>query len=152
MSTSPCTPSGDTAVFNTIAASEANHTAQIKTLLDKYGLADPAAGNAVGVFTNPDLQTLYDQLIAQGSVSLSAALNVGGLIEETDIVDLQSQLAAVTHSDLQQVYTNLMNGSYNHLRGFVSALSQIGVTYTPQILDQATYSAIISGNSGRSRR
>ncbi len=77
---------------------------------------------------------------------------MGGLIEETDIVGLQAQLAAVTHSDLRQVYTNLMSGSYNHLRGFVSALSQIGVTYTSQILDQATYSAIIGGNSDRNRR
>ena len=141
-----------TAVFNSIAASEATHTAQIASLLSKYGLTDPAASNGVGVFTNPDLQALYNQLIAQGSVSLSAALNVGGLIEETDIMDIQTRLTAVTHSDIQQVYTNLMSGSYNHLRGFVSALAQIGVTYTPQILDLATYNNIIGGTSGQGRR
>ena len=140
------------ATFNSIAASEANHTAQIANLLTKYGIADPAAGNGVGVFTDPALQALYNQLIAQGSVSLSAALNVGGLIEETDIVDIQTRLASVTHSDIAQVYNNLMSGSYNHLRGFVSALAGIGVTYTPQILDVATYNSIIGGSSGRGRR
>ncbi len=140
------------ATFNSISTSEASHTAQIASLLAKYGISDPAAGNAVGVFTDPALQALYNQLIAQGSVSLSAALTVGGLIEETDIRDIQTRLAAVTHSDITQVYTNLMNGSYNHLRGFVSALAGIGVTYTPQILDVATYNSIIGGSSGRGRR
>ncbi len=140
------------AVFTNIAASEASHTAQIASLLARYGLSDPAAGNGVGVFTDPALQALYNQLIAQGSVSLSAALNVGDLIEGTDIRDIQTRLAAVTHSDIAQVYTNLLSGSYNHLRGFVSALAGIGVTYTPQILDQATYNSIISGTSGRGRR
>lgn len=138
--------------FNNIAASEANHTAQIANLLTKYGIADPAVGNGVGVFTDPALQALYNQLIAQGSVSLSAALNVGGLIEETDIVDIQTRLASVTHSDIAQVYNNLISGSYNHLRGFVSALAGIGVTYTPQILDVDTYNSIIGGTSGRGRR
>ncbi len=140
------------ATFNSIAASEATHTAQIASLLSKYGIADPAAGNGVGVFTDPALQALYNQLIAQGSVSLSAALNVGGLIEETDIVDIQTRLVGVTHSDITQVYTNLISGSYNHLRGFVKALAGIGVTYTPQILDVATYNSIIGGSSGRGRR
>ena len=73
------------AIFNNIANSEATHMAAIKTLLDRYGIADPAAGKPIGVFTNPELQALYNQLIAQGSQSLAAALKVGGAIEEIDI-------------------------------------------------------------------
>ena len=65
------------ATFNNIASSEATHMASIKTLLDRYGIADPAAGQPIGVFTNPELQALYNQLIAQGSQSLSGGLASG---------------------------------------------------------------------------
>ena len=41
-------------------------------LLDRYGIADPAAGTSDGrVYRCADLQALYNQLIAQGSQSLS---------------------------------------------------------------------------------
>ncbi len=70
---------------------------QLKTLLVRYGIPDPAAGNAQGEFTNPDLQDLYDQLIQQGSVSKVEALKVGVFIEETDIDDLNAAIATTTH-------------------------------------------------------
>ena len=138
------------AIFNNIANSEATHMTAVKMLLDRYGIADPAAGNAVGVFTNQTLQALYNQLIAQGSQSLSAALKVGGAIEEIDILDLKERIASTTHADIKTVYNNLLNGSYNHLRSFVSTLkTQTGEVYQPQYLDAATYQSIISGSNGR---
>jgi hypothetical protein len=138
------------AIFNNIASSEATHLAAVKTLLDRYGIADPAAGNSVGVFENAELQALYNELIAQGSQSLSAALKIGGAIEEIDILDLQERFATTTHSDIQQVYTSLLNGSYNHLRAFVNTLkAQTGEVYQPQYLDAATYQTIIAGTNSR---
>jgi hypothetical protein len=120
-------------IFNNIASSEATHMAAIKMLLDRYGIADPAAGQPIGVFTNPDLQALYNQLIAQGNQSLAAAVQVGVTIEEVDIRDLQTRLAGTTHADIKQVYTNLMNGSYNHLRAFTRTLAnQTGAVTPPQ--------------------
>lgn len=103
-------------VFQNIAASEQAHMDEIKVLLDRYGLADPALDP--GQFTDPNLQALYDQLMAQGSLSVTDALNVGVLIEQTDIADLQVRLAQTDNADIQLVYTNLMNGSYNHLAAF----------------------------------
>ena len=103
-------------VFQNIAASEQTHTDEIKLLLDRYGLADPALDP--GQFTDANLQALYDQLIAQGSVSLTDALNVGALVEQTDIADLQARLAQTDNADIQLVYNNLMNASYNHLAAF----------------------------------
>ncbi|MBM4427529.1 MAG: DUF2202 domain-containing protein [Chloroflexi bacterium] len=103
-------------VFQNIAASEQAHMDEIKLLLDRYGLADPAL--APGQFADANLQALYDQLIAQGSISATEALNVGALIEQTDIADLQARLAQTDNADIQLVYTNLMNASYNHLAAF----------------------------------
>jgi hypothetical protein len=137
-------------IFNNIAGSETTHMAAIKTLLDRYGITDPAAGQPIGVFTNPDLQALYNQLIAQGSQSLAAALKVGGAIEEIDIRDLQVRLASTTHADIKSVYTSLLNGSYNHLRAFTRTLTtQTGAVYQPQYLDAATYQSIVGGSTGR---
>jgi hypothetical protein len=138
------------AIFNNIASSEAAHMAAVKTLLDRYGLADPAAGNGVGVFENAELQALYNQLIAQGRQKLSAALKVGGAIEEIDIRDLQARSAGTTHTDIKSVYSNLLNGSYNHLRAFTRTLkTQIGEVYQPQYLNAVSYQSIVASSTGR---
>jgi len=140
------------AEFSNIAASEQKHMDAIATLLTRYGVADPAAGNGAGEFTNAELQALYDQLVEMGSQSAADALKVGALIEETDIEDLLGELASVTHSDIERVYTQLNQGSENHLRAFAKSLQTTsGEVYVPQVLDQATYDAILSGSNGGSR-
>jgi hypothetical protein len=111
-------------VFKNIAASEQRHTNSVKTLLDRYGVADPVADNAPGVFTNPDLQALYNKLVQDGQVSLTEAYKVGVLVEKTDIVDLEEAIAAATHADIDRVYTNLLRGSENHLAAFESNLAR----------------------------
>ena len=137
-------------IFQNISQSEQNHMDAVKTLLDRYGLADPAS-KKLGVFTNQHLQALYNDLVVRGSQSLAEALKVGGAIEEIDILDLETYLSQANHSDIQQVFTNLKNGSYNHLRAFVSTLSaKTGEIYQPQYLSQEAYDAIISGSTGGS--
>jgi hypothetical protein len=137
-------------VFQNIANSESTHTAAVKTLLDRYGIADPAAGKSVGEFTNPDLQKLYDKLVAQGGKSLAEALKVGAAIEEIDILDLQTRMARTTNADIKLVYSNLMRGSENHLRAFTSTLQrQTSETYAPQYLDATAYSSIIGTSNQR---
>lgn len=63
------------------------------------------------MFTNPDLQALYNNLTARSSQSLAEALKVGAAIEEIDILDLESRLAQTDNTDIQQVYNNLLSGS-----------------------------------------
>jgi hypothetical protein len=147
-------------VFENIARSEQSHMDAIKTLLDRYGLQDPAAGQDVGAFANETLQSLYDQLVVQGSQSLVDALRVGAAIEEIDILDLDEYLAQTDKADILRVYQNLAKGSRNHLRAFVRNLQQQDEqSYQPQYLDQETYEDIVStyveqGNGrggGRSR-
>jgi hypothetical protein len=133
--------------FQNIASSEQAHMDEIKLLLDRYGLSDPAL--APGQFTDPSLQALYDQLVAQGSASLADALNVGTAIEEIDIQDLQTRIAQTDNADIQLVYNNLMKGSYNHLNAFTSVLLQTtGETYQPQYLSADVYQNIATGSMG----
>ena len=111
-------------IFKNIAASEQTHMDAIKNLLDKYCIPDPAAGKGIGEFTNPDLQKLYNDLILQGSISKVEALKVGVIIEETDIDDLNEGIATVQHNDIKTVYSNLLQGSLNHLDAFESNLAK----------------------------
>lgn len=131
-------------VFTNISSSEQTHTDAIKLLLDKYALTDPVQSDIVGVFTNQDLQSLYNQLITTGNVSDIEALKVGAVIEEIDILDLEANLLPVDNQDIAFVYNNLTKGSENHLRAFVKNLSMRGVTYSPVYLDIETYNAIIN--------
>lgn len=130
--------------FQNIASAEQTHMDAVKTLLERYELDDPTAGQDYGEFTNPDLQSLYDQLVAEGNQSLEAALRVGAAIEEIDILDLEKYLAETEQADIQLVYENLLRGSRNHLRAFVSTLQRQGVTYEPQYMSLAAYDAILS--------
>lgn len=110
-------------VFNNIANSETRHQIKVAELLDSYQIPENVAANPIGVFVNPDLQELYNNLVLQGSQSLTEALKVGVLIEETDIADLQERLTQTDNLDIQQVYNNLLNASYNHLNSFSSNLT-----------------------------
>ncbi len=136
-------------IFENIAASETTHVDSVAGLLDQYGIEDPAAGALPGTFVNPTLQGLYDQLIADGSRSLDAALGVGALIEELDISDLQARSAATEIPEITAVYANLERGSRNHLRAFTSQLESRGVTYEPTQLDSAIFDEIVSSATER---
>jgi hypothetical protein len=121
-------------IFKNISVSEQTHMDAIKILLDRYGIQDPVGLNTdplgqdvEGVFYDEDLRTLYNELINQGSRSLVDALKVGVFIEETDIDDLNEGIDSTAHNDVQTVYSNLLQGSQNHLDAFCSNLVRRGV-------------------------
>ena len=106
-------------VFLNIKLSEQAHMTAVKRMLDKYSIPDPLTSDEVGVFPDATFQALYDQYIAQGSVSLNEALLVGVAIEELDIADLDNQLTnVVTNPGIIRLYTNLKAGSVSHLAAF----------------------------------
>jgi hypothetical protein len=110
--------------FANVARSEQRHMDSVLTLMDQYGLEDSASPVA-GVFNDPDLQSLYDDLVALGSESLAKAYWVGVLIEETDIADLIAAMEATENPDLDRLFNSLCNGSYNHLAAFSGGLATL---------------------------
>ncbi|WP_456368325.1 DUF2202 domain-containing protein [Thermococcus sp.] len=131
-------------VFSNIANSEQGHMDAVLSLIEKYNLTAPETLDQVGVFQNEELQTLYNQLVEQGSKSVIDALKVGALIEETDIEDLERWISETDNEDIKAVYSNLMKGSENHLRAFVGQLEAMGVSYTAQVLPQEKVEEILS--------
>ena len=134
-------------VFSNIAASETEHTEAVLTQLQRYGLADPAAGKPAGVFENTYLQALYDRLVAMGSVSEVEALKVGCLIEETDIQDIRSKMALTDEASILSTYQSLLCGSYSHLQAFNRVLANRGVSYASQVIGQDLWNAIAAGTA-----
>lgn len=112
-------------VFKNIAASEQQHFTAVSNLLSKYGVANPVASLPAGKFDDPAIQGLYDQLVAKGKTSLKAAMEVGVDIEELDIADLKTAISHTTHSDVKNVYSNLLSGSQNHLVAFNTQLDRL---------------------------
>ena len=125
-------------IFTNIAESEQQHMDAVGQLIEKYGLEDPITDDTPGKFTNDTLQGLYDGLIGIGDVdltdlepglviqgggtSLLDAYKVGAFIEEFDIIDIERAIYQTSHSDIKNVYENLVRGSRNHLRSFVGQI------------------------------
>ena len=116
-------------IFANIAVSEQRHMDAVLSLLTLYGIADPVGTNAAGVFSNSTLQGLYDQLTAQGSASVIAALETGIYIEDTDIGDLETAIGSTQNPAILRVYNNLLKGSNNHLAAFINNLEAQGGTF-----------------------
>ncbi|MCB1672316.1 MAG: DUF2202 domain-containing protein [Pseudomonadales bacterium] len=112
-------------VFSSITESEQRHMDAVLNLLNFFGIPDPAAGNAAGVFSNSELQELYHLAVDYGGQSLVAALEVGVYIEQTDIEDLQNAIARTSWNNIARVYSNLLRGSTNHLAAFTNNLDAV---------------------------
>jgi len=136
-------------VFSRIARSEQRHMDLVALLLDRYSLADAVGGDVIGQFADPDLDVMFDELVAAGQRSLVDALAVGATIEDLDLADLEALLLASNDLDVDLIAENLAAGSRNHLRAFVGALADRGVTYAPQYLDEGAFAAIIASGSER---
>ena len=110
-------------IFDRIAASEDRHMDALVKQAAAAGL-DVSGLLALpeGTYQDDDLQALYDELLAMGSQSRDAALEVGVLIETTDIVDLQEASESVEGTQLADVYDALLKGSISHLDAFESLL------------------------------
>jgi hypothetical protein len=132
-------------VFANIIDSESEHMAAMKRLLDTYGLADPAQGRGVGSFADPKLQALFDVLAARSAQSVGEALIVGAEIEEIDLIDIEKRKAEADNADIVRTYSNLIEGSKNHLRAFVKVLATMSIVYDPRHLSVDYYNAVIAG-------
>lgn len=109
-------------VFGNIKQSEQRHIDIMENLLNSHKIAYKLSDEK-GVFYNKILQKMYDDLIEKGSKSKHDALQVGKLIEETDIKDLEEAVKNTKNAYIKQVYTNLLRASQNHLQAFNKQLS-----------------------------
>lgn len=130
-------------IFKNISNSEVQHMSNVLQLLNTYNIDDPAS-TEIGVFNNSVLQTIYNELIEQSSISLIEALKVGDKIEDLDIRDLALNELRTDKSDLLSLYGSLKCGSRNHLRSFHSQVLQNNGEYMPEFISQEYFDSIVT--------
>jgi len=136
----------DLRIFDNISNSEQKHMDRILDLLNEFDIEDPVKPN-LGEFSNETLQALYDQLISQGEASLEEALKVGATIEDLDIFDLDEFSKETQNAAILDTFDKLNCGSRNHMRGFNSQLTDLGIEYAVQFITQVDFLEIIEDSN-----
>ncbi len=133
-----------TQFYNIATRSETVHEASVEALVQRYdinitNLADYTVNYseeelralAPGQYGIDTIQNLYNILYEKGIQSQTDALQVGCMVEVTDINDLNEYIQTAQEAnatDLVVVFENLRAGSYNHYWAFDNALKAVGVS------------------------
>jgi len=111
-------------VFENIAESEGRHFDALLDQATSLGLdVDEILLEPAGSYVDEELQDFYDTLLEYGSESTTAALEVGVMIEEKDMIDIAAAAELVEGTQLEDVYMNLLTGSSYHLEAFEGLLA-----------------------------
>ncbi len=128
-------------MYNIATKSETVHENLVEDLAVRYDLnltnvadykeyyaKEDLANLAQGEFAITKIQDLYNALYDFGKVSPQQTLQVGCMVEVTDINDLNEFIAKSSEaSDLLAVFDFLKEGSYKHYWSFDNGLKSIGV-------------------------
>jgi len=114
--------------FANIQLAEQEHMLAAQVLCERYGIDTSDVDisledHAIGQFVLLEMQTLYNNCIALGSVSHFEALKVGELIEVTDIEDIEHASEGMP-ADVVKTYDHLLDGSHSHLDAFLKAIAR----------------------------
>lgn len=132
---------GNQVFFNIATRAETQHQASVEAAIASYDLnitnldtyeehysAQELRAFGPGEYSVADVRELYDVLYAKGVQSAQDALEVGCMVEVTDVDDLNEDLVTVAGiDDLVATLENLRSGSYNHYWAFDDALKAAGV-------------------------
>ncbi len=133
-------------LLNIGANSETQHIQTVQLLVQKYITSPDEFSNVdmdelnyrdrdigsmeMGKYDISHIQALYDTLYAKGVKSAQDALEVGCMVEVTDINDLTTEIQTAQNSgasDIVQAFEFMRNGSYNHYWSFDTGLKSMGI-------------------------
>jgi len=130
-------------LYNIASKSEVKHEEAVNDLAVKYDLnitlypdtdipydAKSLESYGSGKFPVVAIQELYDMLYDKGIQSQQDALEVGCMVEVTDIDDLDKYIDQATTSnasDILDVFNFLRDGSYKHYWAFDKGLKNMGI-------------------------
>ncbi len=129
--------------YNIATRSETKHQEMVENLIKRYDINITNLGDfsinyskeeleklPAGTFSLDIIQSLYNTLYEKGIQSKVDALQVGCMVEVTDVNDLNEDIEIakeVNAIDLVAVFESLRAGSYNHYWVFDKALKTDGV-------------------------
>jgi len=129
---------------NIATRSEIKHIQMVEDLVQKYDInitnldtyevkysESELRALPVGTFGVEPIQSLYNTLYDKGIKSGQDALEVGCMVEVTDVNDLEEYITTakeINATDLVDTFDKLKSGSYNHYWSFDKGLKNMGVT------------------------
>ncbi len=129
--------------YNIATRSETKHQQMVEDLIQRYDINITNLGDfsvnysqdelqklPAGTFSLDIIQNLYDSLYEKGVQSKVDALQVGCIVEVTDVNDLNRDIEVakeVNATDLVAVFESLRAGSYSHYWVFDKALKTDGI-------------------------
>ena len=111
--------------FPHIYKAEIMHEKSVANVLRHYNIPLPLRSEVVGQFRNVKLQRLYNFLIEKAKKSVKDALEVGIMVEVTDVEDLDKYLKVAKSPDVVALFKFLRAGSYNHYNAFNRELRMV---------------------------
>lgn len=117
----------DENTFASIKLSEQRHIDAARGLCERYSVdISEVDEDSIGNFEIDVLQELYESCVLEGEKGILNALLMGKLIEDIDIEDLQHAMSDEfgMPDDVIRVYGNLLEGSFNHLEAFETAIAR----------------------------
>jgi len=112
-------------IFLEISKDEQKHMDRILTLVDIYKFEDPVKTNPPGVFSDPNVQVLYNQLLLEGTKSLEDALKVAIKLEKIDKEDISKTKSKTSALSSIDTFDFLMTGSKYHLDKYTKYLNAL---------------------------
>ncbi|MBN2782585.1 MAG: DUF2202 domain-containing protein [Campylobacterales bacterium] len=121
--------------------SEIKHVESVEALVEKYDInitnlddfsinysKEELEALGAGEYAIESIQNLYNVLYEKGVQSTQDALEVGCMVEVTDINDLDEYIEISEGADdLVDVFTSLRSGSYSHYWSFDKGLKNMGI-------------------------
>jgi hypothetical protein len=113
-------------------------------LLARYNLPLPGSASTPGAYEQEPLLDLYGSLTVEGGESMLAALKASATMQELNILDLQTQMAATDKPAMLAVYGHLVEASARQLWSFARAIERFGGSpYEPSYLTALGFEEVL---------
>lgn len=129
-------------IYANMLSDAQHHMDFLHILLGKYGIAFPQ--DIAGIFTDQDVQNLYNIMLNTGNGSAVDALRMGATAEDMIIDELQTRIVETDCLEILLVYQNFAKTARNHLRFYINELSQTGIDYAPQYISEDDFTTIMA--------
>jgi hypothetical protein len=90
----------------------------MRSLLARYGVADPTTGRHPGGFAGPGTRSDYRCLLARGSTGLTPALDVTARLASETIVAMTAALSGLGAPDVRHTYLHLLTGAHQQVQAW----------------------------------
>lgn len=116
----------------------------IRAILHKYEIMPEAERPERGIFDDGELQSLYDELTVEGTISEEEALTVSMVTVDYVLYRMDTAYTVVDNEDIRALLQNIGAFSRNQIRAIAGVMADAGLTYATRYMSQSMYDDIVA--------